>query len=109
VRNQKGTWTNIYWNAIPQTPADIAAMRQRLETKGIPSSGAQLAPGAQPGYGPSPHQQIQGAPNPQYYPNAGPALGGAAPAPTGVPPGGFLGNLPQNGNGGSGNQGGGSW
>lgn len=38
VPNQKGTWINIYWNNVAQTPQDIAQMRQRLEQKGIPDT-----------------------------------------------------------------------
>lgn len=39
VPNKKGTWMNIYWTNVPQTPADIAQMRQRIEQKGIPGTG----------------------------------------------------------------------
>lgn len=64
VLNKKGNWTNIYWNAVQQTPADIAAVRQRLEQKGIPDTSARPAPGG---------GQFQGAPHPAQNPQAYPA------------------------------------
>lgn len=63
IPNKKGTWTNIYWNAIPQTQADIVASRQRVEAKGIPNSsggsggsvaGFTAAPVAAPAASPAP-------------------------------------------------------
>ena len=131
VANSKGNWVNLYWTGVPQTPQDIVAMRQRLEAEGIPSTGPQQAPqgqayaqsvpagttqygqppmqpqygvppGAQPGYGPTPQQQIQGAPNPAYYP------GTPTNAPA-APQGGFLAQIPPQGQGGNqGGNGGGS-
>ncbi len=101
VTNKKGTYVNTYWNAVPQSPQDIAAMRQRIEAEGVPSASgpAQAAPVAQ-GYGPTPQQQIQGAPNPTYAP--------AQPA-QGVPAGGFLANVPTNTGGNQGGNQGGGW
>lgn len=61
VPNKKQTWINIYWNAIQQTPQDIAQMRVRCEQKGIPDT-----------RGPQQGGQFQGAPHPsqmqQQYP-----------------------------------------
>ncbi len=96
VLNQKKTWTNIYWNNVQQSPQDIAAMRARLEQKGIPntSEGAPAQQYMQPQY-PSPQSHSVGFPVPQ---------------PQGVPPGGFLANVPPQNNGGNnGNGGNGSW
>jgi len=121
VLNKKGDWTNIYWNHVQQTPQDIAQMRQRLEQKGIPSTTSgpqqpaqnqytnaphpsqayvqQPPPVTQPGYGPTPQQQVQGAPNPAYYPSA--------PAQPAAPQhGGFLAQLPPANTGNNGNGGG---
>ncbi len=114
VLNKKGSWTNIYWNTIPQSPQDIAAMRQRLEQKGIPdtsgrSTQTQQAP---QGYGApqqtAPQPQYQQAPQqmPQGYAPPAPAQ-----APQGAPNGGFLAQIPPQGPQGNngGNQGGGTW
>jgi hypothetical protein len=99
VPNRKGTWINVYWNAVPQQPQDIAAMRQRLEAEGIPETGAR-----------TPQQPMQGPP---VQPASMPWAGGAptqAPQPTapqgGV--GGFLAQLPptNTGNGNNGQGGG---
>jgi hypothetical protein len=132
VPNKKGTWINVYWNAIPQSPQDIAAMRQRLEAEGIPattSGPTQPAQGnfaaqqaqqalaqnpafAQPGgYGQQPWNQQN--PNagfnpqavPSAYPSAMPTQPAAAPQQ-----GGFLtqaGPPPGTPNGGNNGQGGG--
>lgn len=129
VPNKKGTWTNIYWNAIQQSPQDIAAMRQRLEAKGIPDTkgGPQQmqqqqvsypAPGmqqyAQPQYAPQPMQQPPQAP-PQYaYAQSGyqaPLAPQQPAAPAQAPQGGFLAQIPPQGPGpqGGNNGGGGTW
>lgn len=126
VPNKKGTWINVYWNNVQQGPQDIAQMRHRLESKGIPSTssgpqgnGGQFQgaphpsqmpgqyPAQQPGYGQQmPPQNAQytqvgyGQPMPQQVQYNGPL--------TGAPPGGFLANVPpQGGQGNGGNQGGG--
>lgn len=140
VANKKGTWVNIYWNTVQQTPTDIATMRQKLEAEGIPDTktgqtgGGQfqgaphpaqdprpgyqqsqalygVPPGAQPGFGPTPQQQVQGSPNPAFYPNA--ATPQATPwgqpqqnAPQGVPQQGVF--VPPGQNNGN-NGGNGSW
>jgi hypothetical protein len=116
VPNKKGNWVEIYWNAVPQAPTDIATMRQRLEQKGIPDTGAGPAQQPQaPAYGQAPQQGYQMGPQqygqpqaPAQYPQQPPQGYGQAPAPQGPPPGGFLGNLPPN-NGGNGQGGNGSW
>lgn len=99
VTNKKGNFVNVYWNAVPQQPQDIASMRQRIEAEGLPTtSGPQQPQGypqqnAQTGYPPAQN----GYPQPAAQPQA-------------APPGGFLANVPTNGpQGGNGNQGGGSW
>lgn len=81
VPNQKKTWINIYWNAVPQTPEQIVQMRQRLEQRGIPDTGR----------GPTAPVQTP------YVSSAAPAAPAAQPA--GVPPGGFLASVPPKGNG----------
>ena len=100
VINKKGTYVRVYWNNVPQSPQDIAFLRQRLESEGVPSTSegpGQMQGGyqqsAQSQYGQGQAQQI--APPVQQ------------PAPQGAPPGGFLANVPTT-NGGNG-QGGGSW
>jgi hypothetical protein len=113
----KATWYNIHWESVQQTPQDIQAMRARLEQKGIPSTGGSpTAPAMQGGYvAPNLPQNMgpQGYanPSPAYVPSAvtqGYAPPQAVPA-QGVPPGGFLANVPpNNGNNGQGGQGGGS-
>lgn len=65
VPNKKGTWINVYWNHVQQSPQDIAAMRQRLEAEGIPSTGPQ-SQGTQGG-------QYQGAPHPSQMQGQYPA------------------------------------
>ncbi len=102
VPNQKGTWINIFWNSVQQSPQDIAAQRARLEQKGIPSTG------------PAPTQMPQQYPAPQQYAQPVQTQGQyAQPAPMpqqGVPQGGFLANVPPQGNnGGNGNGSSGSW
>ncbi len=81
VKGQKG-YVSVHWNTVQQSPQDIAAMRQRLEAEGIPSTGpSQGAPQqAQPpqGYGP-PMQP----PTSQYTP---PGQFGAAPPQWGPAP-----------------------
>lgn len=115
-------WTAIYFNAVQQTPAEIAARRAQLEQKGIPDT-----------TGGSGGQQFQGAPHPAAMPQTYPAQGQAQPGyqmqntqwsqpqgqpqpaqasnntpGTGVPPGGFLASVPPQGQGG-GNGGQGTW
>lgn len=101
VMNQKKTWTNIFWNNVQQTPQDIAAMRARLEQKGIPTTDFNAPAQQQPQYQQYAQQQAlpQVGPQPQPH-NAG-----------GPPPGGFLANVPPQNNGGNqgGNGGSGSW
>lgn len=118
VANARGNWVNLYWTAVPQTPQDIVAMRQRLEAEGIPSTGGQQpAPQQpmQPQYGqPQQPMQPQGYAQPmqpqQPYPQM--QQGYAQPQPQQpAPQGGFLAQIPPQGQGpqGGGNQGGGSW
>lgn len=74
VMNKKGTWVNIYWNAVLQAPEQIAQVRAQLEAKGIPT--ASVAPQAQaatpytpapaPAAAPAPVQPMQ-----QYVPQGG--------------------------------------
>lgn len=97
----KAVWTNIYWISVPQSPQDIVAMRQRLEAEGVPSTGGP-APQAQPQTQYPPQTQMQ---QPAGMPWAG---GQPAAAPQGVPAGGFLANVPTNGQG-NGNGGQGGW
>lgn len=129
VLNQKGNFVNIYWTGVPQDAASIAQMRARLEQEGVPSTApqgggqfqnaphpAQMAnqypaqqgmpqqPGPQQGFVNQYQQQPMPAQQPpqqqQYAPQ------GQQPA-QGVPPGGFLANVPpQGGNNGGGNRGG---
>lgn len=129
VPNQKGTWVNLWWTTVQQTPADIVQQRQRLEQKGIPSTGGQqqgqqaapngygqpmqqgygqpqYAPPQQPmapqGYGqPQMQQQYAPPPQPQYQQQP-------APQPQQPPQGGFLSQLPPQGAPG-GNGGGRPW
>lgn len=70
VANAKGTWVNLYWNAVPQTPEDIVAMRQRLEAEGIPMTTPQQGGPAQLGYGQPPQGQY-GQPPQGYGPPQG--------------------------------------
>jgi hypothetical protein len=94
VINKKGTYVRVYWNNVPQSGQDIAALRQRLELEGVPST----TDGPQQGGGSYAPQQM---PQTQYgQPQQ--------PAPQGPPPGGFLANVPTNGGSGQGGQGG-SW
>ncbi len=98
------------WSNVEQTPQQIAEMRQRIEAKGLVDP-------------PRAQGQFQGAPHPAQMPQAYPAQQAQAPqyappqvsqawppaaAPQGVPPGGFLANVPPN-NGGHGNGGQGGW
>jgi hypothetical protein len=109
VQNKKGNYVKLYWNHVPQDGATIAAMRQRLELEGVPSTSEGSA---------VPQQQMQ-APQQNTQGGYQPAQNGyqqtqygqpQQPAPQGPPPGGFLANVPTNngGNGQGGNQGG-SW
>lgn len=127
VPNKKGTWINVFWNAVQQTPQDIAAMRQRLEQKGIPQTGntpqggqfqgaphpSQLPPQGYQGQTqqwPTPPQgPPPGYPQPPQY--AQPQAPQGAPQGPGVPLGGFLANVPPQGSGGpqGGNGGSGTW
>jgi hypothetical protein len=91
----KAMWTNIYWLAVQQSPQDIAAMRQRLELEGIPSTSGAPAP-VQPQYT-APVQPTYSAPQATA---AAPQQGGFLSQ---IPPG------PQGGNQGGNNGGGGSW
>ena len=93
--NRKGTWINVRWATVQQSPADIAARRQQMEAKGIPDTGMRQSATPQ-GYA-APQQYAQ----PQHY-------GQVPQAPQGVPQGGFLANVPTN-NGGQGNGGQGAW
>jgi hypothetical protein len=100
VRNQKNTWTEVYWNAVEQTPQQIASMRGMLESEGLPDGGqGQQLPqqqqfaqamqqNAQQG-----HTTVLQNPVPQAGQNS------VAPAP-------LLAQLPPNGNG---NPTGGTW
>lgn len=114
VPNKKGTWINVYWNTVQQSPQDIAAMRQRLEAEGIPSTGPQSQgqqPQAPQGYqmpqtqyglppGAQPHQVQQGPVNythPGY--NGLAQLGPQQPQTQPAPQGGILGQVPPNGTG----------
>lgn len=136
VPNQKKTWINIYWNNVQQSPADIAALRQRLEAEGIPDTGAGPTQGApqpqrayepgftasngMPAYAAPPvtsghmHQQPQGQ-YPASVPYApggwqGTAQVGPQPmpqqGPAQAPPEGFLAGVPTNGGNGQGGRGG---
>lgn len=123
VANAQGNWVNLYWTAVPQTPQDIVAMRQRLEAEGIPSTGGQVqgTQGAQYNNAPHPAQMPQTQYGHPQGPSAGPlpynqggpapAQGWGAPQPAQPPQGGFLAQIPPQGQGpqGGGNQGGGSW
>lgn len=79
VPNQKGNWVNLYWKTVQQTPDQIVQQRQRLEAKGIPSTGQQQ--GTQ-------GQQFQGAPHPQQMQQQYPAQMAQQPQQTGyqMPP-----------------------
>lgn len=114
VPNKKGNWVETYWNAVQQTPQDIAAMRQRIEQQGVPST-SDAAPQQMPV-----QNQYAGAPHPSQMPQQYPAQMQQTPqqyaqpplqnpvpqAPAAPPQGGFLAQLPPQGNG-NGNQGGG--
>lgn len=136
-KNAAKPWVEVYWKNYPQTQDDIKSRRVQVEAKlnAQPQQQPQVAPnvqqqvqmppGAQPGYGPTPAQQIQGAPNPMYYPGqpqqVAPSPWPGQPAtpiqqPTAMPgpyPGtnapGLTQQLPQGNNGGQGgnNNGGG--
>lgn len=122
VPNKTGTWTEIYWNAVQQSPEQITAMRQRAEAKGIPSTTDKPAQQPQQGYAP-PHyaaqppqqgyQMAQPQQPVQYAPPQAPQTQYApAPAPVAPPQGGFLAQLPPppgNGQGNGGQSGNGSW
>lgn len=133
VPNQKGTWVNLWWTTVQQTPADIVQQRQRLEQKGIPVTGGQqqgqqmqypagaangygqpvsqgYAPPQQPGYGqPQMPMAPQGYGQPQmqqqYAPPQQPQYQQPAPQ-QGAPQGGFLSQLPPQGAPGGNPQGG---
>ena len=112
IEPRRVVWVDIYWNAVQQSPPDIAAMRQRLEQKGIPDTGAkpQQAP-MQQGYGQPMQPQYTAPVQPQYAPPAQQGYGqpmqpqyngtvpGAPvqPAPAAPPQGGFLAQIPPNG------------
>lgn len=64
VPNKKGTWTNIYWNTLPQTQQDIVAQRARLEQRGIPNSSGGTG-GNVAGFTATPAQAPVAAPAPQ--------------------------------------------
>ncbi len=103
----KAVWTNIYWITVPQTPQDIASMRQRLEQKGIPGTGGgspatptQPQMPQQPQYATPQYAQPQYAP-PQAQPPQQPQYAPQLPQQY-VPPQG-------NGNGNNGTGGNGSW
>lgn len=112
----------VHWSNLEQSPQQIAEMRQKIESQGLveqrgnpPQQGQQQMAG---GYAPQPQQQqMQNAAppqqwqQPQNYNQAGTYNGPtAAPAqgPQGVPPGGFLANVPPQGQGGN-NGGNGGW
>ncbi len=98
VPNKKGTWTNLFWTSVPQAPEAIAAMRARIEQKGVPHTGNDV-PQQMP-------QTQYGAP-PQGYAPPPQAQGGYTPPPAPAPQqGGFAAQLPPTGNNGDGNQGG---
>ncbi len=124
VPNQKGTWVDIYWNTVPQAPADIAAMRQRLEAEGIPDTGGRASPTSlaqaypanpqyqmsQTQYGLPPGAQPVQAPVQQGMPQQGwgqPQQTQTAPQTQAAPQGGYLANVPPQGN--NGNGGSGTW
>jgi hypothetical protein len=130
-------FTVVHWNNVPQDNAQIAQMRMSIEQRGLanqnapaPQTGgpAQLGyaqpQGAPQGYAQQPPQGrppqgYQQPMQPQYGQPQGAAPGFTPPPqqgygqpqqpmqPQGVPPGGFLGNVPpQGGNNGNGGQGG---
>lgn len=131
VPNQKGNYVRVYWNAVQQSPQDIAAMRQRIEAEGVPTT---QSTNVQQGTGGG---QFQGAPHPQQmqgqypaqqqmapqqgYQQQAPQQGyqqqpaqqgygqqpAQAPQQQGVPQGGYLANVPPQG--GNGGQQGGGW
>lgn len=124
IGNKKGNWVNLYWKAVQQSPQDIAAMRGRIEAKGVPDTGSGNAqpPAAAPQYQ-APQQQPQyQAPQQQYQQ---PAQGGypmqnpvpqqqyvqqpPQQAPVAAPQGGFLAQLPPQGGGSQGGNTGGGW
>jgi hypothetical protein len=127
VPNKKGTWINVYWNAVPQSPQDIAAMRQRLEAEGIPDTksgpqqgnfAAQQAMQAvqnNPQFMQQPQQMYsppqQSAYGPPAHPASMPWAGGAPTQQPAPQQGGFLGQAqpgaPGTPNGGNNGQGGG--
>ncbi len=120
----------VHWGHLEQTPQQIAEMRQRIEAKGLvepPRGNAgqfQGAPHPSQMQGQYPAQQgpyMPQQPPPQHATPLGyqgPPVGGYGPQgnaypaqpqqPQGVPPGGFLANVPPQGQGGNGGgQGGG--
>lgn len=123
ILNKKGTWTDIYWNSIKQSPEDIAAMRQRLEQRGIPDSGGAPQQPAQNQYTNAPHpSQMPGQypaqqyGQPQNMMTYAPTTGTVGPDPQPIPvqqgygqpqppQGGFLASVPIKPQGGNGGQG----
>ena len=115
----KEPYVRVYWNTVANDAASIVAMRQRLEQEGVPNTndnaqqGQQqmqqqyapqqmqqpVPPQAQSQYGQQPQMQ-QYAPQPMQQQAQPPQQGG-------VPQGGFLANVPTNGPGPQGGQGGG--
>lgn len=123
IPNKNRTWTNLYWNAVQQTPADIAAMRAKIEQQGVPTTGNDAPQMPQ-------QNQYQGAPHPAQMQQQYPAQtqGQYAPpqqqyqqqpmqspvpqqqAPVAAPQqGGFLAQLPPQGNPQGGGNTGGTW
>jgi hypothetical protein len=128
VANAKKTWTNLYWEHIPQGPEQIAQQRARIEQSGLASVAAagsrqdqgQTQP--QGGYGVQVAQQMmQQQPQQQGYAMPQQTWGAPTqqmqapvqyqqpmqPQQPAQPQGGFLSQIPPTNNGG--NQGGGSW
>lgn len=117
-------YVRVYWNSVAQDPAAIIAMRQRLEQEGVPNTSDNSQQGGQQGFQnqyqqqPMP-QQMQPQPGQfqsqqpmqpgqmQYVQQPAPQqVGQIQPQQGGVPQGGFLANVPTNGNPQGGNQGG---
>lgn len=107
VPNQKGNWVNLYWTSVAQTPEQIVQHRQRLEAKGIPSTGGastQQAPqqnyGGPQGPQYAPPQQNYGQPPQQQWQPQAPQQGYTPPQQPqqqvqGPPQGGYLQQAPQ--------------
>lgn len=134
----KEPYVRVYWNSLRQEPADIAAMRQRIEQEGVPSTaspqqqgggqfqnaphpsqianqypaqqGMPMQPGPQQGYqSPMPAQSPQQWPTPQQGQPGYPARQGYVQQPAQPQQGGqFLPQLPPN-NGPQGGNGGRGW